>query len=167
MSPRVVNQPSANAQSTGLSSSFPTQSQPNIWGEYHTNIPNTLILIDSQGRRTGKDPITGVLYREIPGVSYSEAGLSLTNRDSELFTSDLPNGRYILYVLGGQTTNYWLSMSHYGQSDRNGAIHSGEMAIYVQDYDAAHLASSTFSFAGLLSSTASITSAPPHNLPFP
>src|SRR5690606_13786897 len=29
-----------------------------------------LLLTDSQGRRVGKDPLTGEIYREIPGSDY-------------------------------------------------------------------------------------------------
>ncbi|HUC01276.1 MAG TPA: hypothetical protein VMA75_00005, partial [Candidatus Paceibacterota bacterium] len=41
-----------------------------IWGQYDINLPNGLILVDSQGRRTGEDPITGTLYNEIPNTAY-------------------------------------------------------------------------------------------------
>jgi len=143
--------------------------QPVLWGEYHVNAPNALILIDSQGRRTGKDPVTGTLYHEIPNTGYDEIADNPGHRSGELFTSDLPNGKYTLYVLGGQTGAYWLDASHYGQPDQTfgGNIQAGSMIAYLQNYDLAHIASSTFSYQISYSSTASITSAPPNNLPPP
>jgi hypothetical protein len=128
-----------------------------------------LILVDSQGRRTGKNPLTGTLYHEIPGTSYSEVGSPSSGGAGELLTSDLPSGQYILYVLGGQTGTYWLDATHYAQEDQHfgGAIQAGFMIAYAQNYDAASIAGSTFSFQGTASSTASITSAPPDNLPPP
>jgi hypothetical protein len=29
--------------------------------EYHVNLPNGIMLVDSEGRRTGKDPATGTI----------------------------------------------------------------------------------------------------------
>src|SRR5438046_6938641 len=72
------------------------------WGEYHVNAPNALMLVDSQGRRTGKDPITGILYREIPNTSYGEDQSKPGAISGELFTTNLPNGQYMIYVLRGQ-----------------------------------------------------------------
>ena len=92
------------------------------------------MLVDLQGRRTGKDPTTGTLYHEIPGTSYDEVGSATTNGAGELFTSDLPNGQYALYVLGGQTGRYWLDASHYGQQDQTfrGTIQADSMVAYIQ-----------------------------------
>jgi hypothetical protein len=142
--------------------------QPPSWGEYHVSGPDDLMLVDSQGRRTGRDPITGITYREIPNTNYSEAK-SPDHVVGELFTEDLANGQYTLYVLGGQTGPYWVDAGHYGQRSQHfrGNIQTGTMIAYVQNYDSANLASSTFSFQGTASSTASITSAAPNNLPPP
>ena len=51
---------------------------------YAINLPNALMLVDSQGRRTGKDPATGILYHEIPGTAYEEDSLSPHNGSGEL-----------------------------------------------------------------------------------
>ena len=143
--------------------------QTNVWGEYHVNLPDALMLVDAQGRRTGEDPATGVVYSEIPGASYIVIGPGSGAGAGELFTSNLPDGHYTLYVLGGETGNYWLDATHYGQQAQHfsGPIESGSMVAYAQDYKVAGLASSTFSLAGTASSTGSITSAPPNNLPPP
>ena len=123
--------------------------------------------MDSQGRRTGKDPATGTIYREIPGTSYAEDCLSKNmNCAGELFTNSLPDGRYTFYVLGGVSGKYGLSVyNNRGLSQVfKGDIQLGTMAVYTQTYSAATFVSSTLSFQGTASSTANITSAPPHNL---
>ncbi len=141
--------------------------------EYHVNSPNTIMLVDSQGRRTGKDPSTGIFYREIPGTSYGEDGLSPTNRVGELFVSGVQDGQYTLYVLGGKTGPYWVDL---GINDRQhphkdqiirGDIQAGSMIAYTQIYDSTNLANSTLTFQQIISSTEIITSASPHNLPPP
>jgi hypothetical protein len=154
------------AASSTASSTAPHVRQPAIWGEYIVNEPNALILVDSQGRRTGKDPNTGTLYHEIPNTSYVEEATSPGHPNGELFVSDLSNGQYTLYVLGGRTGSYALDIA----SDKNnqafqGNIQTDWMIAYAQTYDLANLASSTFSFQRTVSSTASITSALPNNLP--
>jgi len=140
-----------------------------LWSEYHTDLPNTLMLVDSQGRRTGKDPASGIVYHEIPDTSYGEDGISLTNRDSELFISDLPDGEYTIYVFGGSTGPYWFEAINSGGLSQvlRGNIQSGSMVAYVQNYNSTNLASSTFSLQGTASSTASITAMVAHNLPPP
>lgn len=166
----VVGQnPIFTTQSAVSSTASSTSPQTNVWGEYHVSLPDSIMLVDSQGRRTGKDPVTGMRYHEIPGTSYSEVGSPSTGGAGELLTSDLPNGRYTLYVLGGRNGSYWLDASHYGQQDQNfsGTIQVGSMVAYTQDYNAANLASSTFSFKETVSSTTGITSAPPRDLPPP
>lgn len=157
-----------NGYQNNASGAFIFYDPPQVprWGEYHVSLPDALMLVDAQGRRTGKDPATGTIYREIPNTSYIEIGTPTTNGAGELFTSDLPNGRYTLYILGGKTTKYWLDASQYGQKHQSfkGTIQPGSMILYAQNYDMARLASSTFTFAGMASSTLAITSNPPHNL---
>ncbi len=150
---------------SGLSSTTP---QASIWGQYDINTPNALILADSQGRRTGKDPITGVIYHEIPNTAYGEIASTPGHLVGELTFSDLSNGQYTLYVLGGKTGLYGVGINNnQGEQAFQGDIQKGSMIAYLQNYDSANLASSTFSFEETLSSTASITSAPPNNLPVP
>ena len=162
-----TNTPSAvtNSQPIPTTTSTPSAG-PIVWGEYHINVPNSLILVDSQGRRTGKDPIAGTLYNEIPGTSYDEVATTPGHPVGELFTSNLPNGQYTLYVLGGRTGLYGLYAANNQESQTfQGNIQDGSMIAYLQSYNSSNLASSTFSLAGVSSSTASITSAPPQNLP--
>jgi hypothetical protein len=154
-----------NASST--TSSTPTGITPT--NSYAINLPDSLILVDSQGRRTGEDPITSVTYHEISGTSYFEEGDS-----GQLYFTAPPTGQYILYVLGGATgpynLDYWIDNGGSNPPKRetvSGNIQKGSMVAYVQDYDAANTASSTFSISSTVSSTASITSAPPNNLPPP
>jgi hypothetical protein len=141
---------------------------PPLFNEIHINLPNTLMLVDSQGRRTGKDPATGIVYREIPGATYGE-----DNKSGELFFSEPPKGQYSLYILGGQTGTYHLDAwidSGKGQTPPqriSGNIQAGSMLKYLQVYNTTNLASSTFSFSTVVSSTAIVTSAPPNNLPLP
>lgn len=145
-----------------------TPAHPRI-NTYAINLPNALILVDSQGRRTGKDPITGLLYHEISGTSYFEEGHS-----GQLYFSTPSIGKYKVYVLGGKTGQYHLDSlvddggPHPPVAQRiSGDIQAGSMIAYRQDYDTANIASSTLSFSDTASSTASITSAVPNNLPPP
>jgi len=114
------------------------------------------MLVDSQGRRTGKDPITGVFYHEIPGTGYGE-----DNGSGELATLGLPAGQYKLYVLGGENGSFWVEGYHSGSA--TGTIEIGAMETYILNLPLN--TTSTLTFAGSVSSTASITAAPPHNLP--
>ena len=126
------------------------------------------MLVDSQGRRTGEDPITGTLYEEIPNAAYGVITSTPGHPVGELTFSNLPKGQYTLYVLGGQTGIYTLDIANnHGQQPFQGTIQKGSMIAYVQGYDPNNLASSTFIASGTSSSTASITTAPPDNLPPP
>lgn len=149
--------PSVNVENSNSQADAP---YPPIQGEYHVNLPNQLMLVDSQGRRTGEDPASGIVYREIPNTNYGDVG-----SDGELFTSNLPSGQYALYVLGGQTGSYWIDGEHDGQPGQifRGAIQKGSMIAYVQNYNTADIASSTFSVSSTFPSTASLTTAPPNN----
>ena len=159
-----------SAQTPDRTSGQPPIHQVQVWGQYTINAPDALMLVDSQGRRTGKDPRTGNLYREIPNTGYQE--LASTNSGGgffdELTLANLPKGQYTLYVLGAQTGPYAVDIANnQGQSPLEGTVQAGSMMAYTQNYDPTNLASSTFSFAANISSTASITSAPPNNLPRP
>jgi hypothetical protein len=105
LSPTTKKSVATSTQTTAPS----TPRQAPIWGEYHVNAPNALILVDSQGRRTGKDPISGTLYREIPSTSYGEEAGTPGHWAGEVFTSNIPNGQYTLYVLSGKTGIYSLA----------------------------------------------------------
>lgn len=140
----------------------------NIWGQYDINEPNAIMLIDSQGRRTGKDPLTGMIYREIPNTSYGIDESKPGHPVGELTLSNLPSGQYTLYVLGGVTGPYGLYVANNNTNQSfEGNIQKGEMISYVQNFNPNNLTSSTFSVSSTVSSTASITTAPPNNLPPP
>jgi hypothetical protein len=135
---------------------------------YATNHPNEIILVDSEGRRKGKDPLTGKSYDEIPGARYS----SDTNSVQLLYTEP-PAGQLTIHIIGGQTGRYLLQTDVFdGQNSlpipvASGTIEVGQMVTYAQNYDPNNLARSTPFFQSISSSTASITFAPPHNLPPP
>lgn len=135
-----------------------------FWGQYTINNPDALMLVDSEGRRTGKDPRTGIIYREIPNTGYQEIASTPGHLADELTFSNLPKGQYTLYVLGGQTGPYAVDIANnQGQSALEGTVQDGSMVAYPQNYDPTNLASSTFSVSSTISSTASITTAPPNN----
>jgi hypothetical protein len=152
-----------NLNSTGGASS--PAPYPPIWGEYHASYPDRLMLVNAAGQRTGADPLTGTIYREIPGTNYTDQGSNGPN--SEVFTSNLPNGQYTLYLLGGVTGSYWIDLSHDGTRGQlfQGIIQKGAMVSFIQNYDASNLANSTFSSSTTFSSFGWLTSAPPNNLP--
>jgi len=139
-----------------------------FWGEYHINAPNALMLVDSRGRRTGKNPVTGTIYHEIPNTGYDEITTNPGHPVGELFTSNLPNGQYTLYVLGGHDGQYRLyAANNQQQQTFQDNIKTGSVVAYAQNYDSSNLSSSTFMFEATSSSSAIITSAPPNNLPPP
>ncbi len=126
--------------------------------EYDINLPNALILVDPQGRRTGRDPISGAFYHEIPGTGYGGV-----EHSGQLAVSGLPDGQYKLYVLGGVTGSYWVDA--FPPQKITGNIHAGEMDIYSLDFSSTSPEDPKLVFQGTVSSTASITTAPPNNLP--
>lgn len=138
---------------------------------YTIGLPNSLMVVDFKGRRTGKDPVTGVFYHEIAGSSYAEVGsaTSSTKGTAELFFSEPPFAQYTVYVLGGETGQYSLSASAYSPALQtqqfSGGIKLGSMISFVPNYDTTNPAAFTLSLKAHLSSTASITSAPAQNLP--
>jgi hypothetical protein len=111
--------------------------------QYIVNLPNSLMLIDSYGRRTGKDSY-GTEYNEIPGTSYQEQ-----ERSGHLLFYTPPTGRYTIEVIGNQTGKYSLSNEvSDGQRDPvyqvlHGDIITDQAITYVQDYDSNNMASST------------------------
>jgi hypothetical protein len=128
--------------------------------------------VDAQGRRAGKDPSTGTLYKEIPDTSYEEDFVSAGHGSALLNFSAPPNGKYILYVLGEETGPYRLDswVDDGGVKPPlpqriSGSIQEGSTIGYIENYDAANIPSSTLSSSSTFSSTVSITSAPPQNVP--
>ena len=152
-------------------SNLPSSSQPSpqVVNAYSINRPNALMLVDSQGRRTGRDPVAGVSYHEIPGTDYFEEF-----RSGQLYFTSPPKDRYTIYVLGGQTGEYVMDWKIDDGGPKNperhvisGEIQKGAMVVYAQDYNPTNIASSALVFQGTDSSTASVTTDPPHNLPLP
>lgn len=153
------SQPPTASTTTSVTSTTPqpaprtTISRTNT---YAINLPNALILVDSQGRRTGKDPATGILYREIPGASYSEDTISPGHGSGQLVLSNPAAGNYTLYVLGKETGQYHLDawIDDGGPNPPvpqriTGNIEADSMISYTQDYDIAHIASSTLVFGAV------------------
>jgi hypothetical protein len=164
---------SANIKSV---STTPIQSEPtstpqavSLSYEAHINLPNTLMLVDSQGRRAGEDPRNDTVFREIPGAS----GFGEDAKSGELDFSYPLESPFTLYVLGGQTGEYALDVwitnlgTQIPPQRISGTINAGSMIAYAPDYNLKNPASSTLVFQGVVSSTASITSVPPDNLPPP
>lgn len=162
--PNPVQSPAGNQTTSSVAVTNPTssvgQQAPTIF-EYHIALPNTLMLVDSQGRRTGKDPATGALYHEIPDTSYTEEGIGSTNTDGVLFAWNV-TGRYTLYVLGGTTGPYRIVASP--RQELTGIIQRGAMDAYSLN-SLSVTDKPNLSFQSTLSSTASVTTAPPNNLP--
>lgn len=75
--------------------------------------PAELLLIDSEGRRTGFDPLSGVSYNEIPGIIYSRE--EMENEDTgeiidvyKYFENVDPTIKYELRVIGTGDGTYHL-----------------------------------------------------------
>jgi hypothetical protein len=141
---------------------------------YAINLPNSLILVDAQGRRTGKDPQTGTLYHEIPDTAYEEDFLSPGHGSGQLNFFTPTNGKYTLYVLGGQTGPYRLdSWVDDGAAKPpvpqrvSGTIEAGSVITFDQTYDMTNTKGSALFASSTIPSVGSITSTPPHNLPLP
>jgi hypothetical protein len=91
--------------------------------------PAELLLTDSQGRKLGKNPATGIEYNEIPnGVYYEQAAVyseSLENSNKPphvtkiLFVDDVSDDVYTLEVLGTGSGEYYLSV-YTNDSNSNG-----------------------------------------------
>ncbi len=143
---------------TSSSTASPRQYQSIRSYEYHVNLPNALMLVDSRGRRTGKDPATGVFYHEIPGTGYGEG-----DRSGQLGVSGLPDGQYTLYVLGGQTGSYWIDA--YPPQKVTGNITAKTMDAYTLNFSSTSMDNPKLIFQSAALSTLSITSVLPHNLP--
>ncbi len=97
------------------------------WIAIHS--PAELVLIDSQGRKTGFDPSTGTNYAQIPGATYGGESISDDNPlDTEDFSIDtkslywptLSPDTYTLEVIGTQTGYYDLDL-HYSDPQFNQA----------------------------------------------
>lgn len=146
LQPATANQSSSAAV---FSNSTSSSAQNQISGsfEYDVNLSNTLMLVDSRGRRTGKDPATGVFYHEIPGTGYGE-----TVHSGQLAINGLPYGQYALYVLSGQTGTY--AIDAYPPQHVTGNIKKGTMDKYIFNIDSADSGSPKLVFQSTLSSSA-------------
>lgn len=137
--------------------------------EISINLPNTVMIIDAQGKRAGEDPKTGTVFREMPEAS----GFGEDGKAGEMTFSSPLGSPFTLYVLAGQTGIYSLDVwiTNLGKQIPpqriSGSINAGTMIAYVPNYNSINPASSTLMLSGVVSSTASITSAPPNNLPPP
>lgn len=88
--------------------------------------PAEILVTDPQGRRTGVDPATRELLREIPGATYDEDGISVPARspcgvpDEEelevtpkLVIQSAPGGDYRVTVVGKAAGAYTLDIDQY------------------------------------------------------
>ena len=86
---------------------------------YGIHPPADLLIEDSEGLKTGYDPITGVYYNELPRSSYESTGLiDLDTEERGPITKELeimqPSaGDYNLYVIGTDTGTYGIDIMAY------------------------------------------------------
>jgi hypothetical protein len=83
-----------------------------------TQSPTQLFLIDSLGRRVGEDPITGVIYNEIPNSYYFHEALSNLPEIRVLAIINPPTDNFTIIAFG-YTNEYSISFSGY---DKDGNI---------------------------------------------
>ena len=85
--------------------------------------PAELLITDPLGRRLGKDPITGIVYNEIPDSIYTEEGPIVSSdtplepdemHESKVIYIPLPiDGEYAIQVIGTDSGTYALDFSTY------------------------------------------------------
>jgi hypothetical protein len=155
------------ATSTGTTNQSSSQTRVSSADDFSINDPHGLILVDAQGRRTGEDPATGVIYTEIPGTTYDNSGARSVSVDF----SAPQNGTYRLYVIGGASGAYNLESTifHGGPGVKyyaTGTIEEGQVISYIQNFDLNNPASTTLIYQGP-TSLINIISTPPNNLPPP
>ena len=139
------NQPPANIPPvvSVATSTSPAPSMGTPYLQYTVNLPNGLVLTDSEGRRTGKDPVTGAAYNEIPGASYQEQG------DADLYFPHPPAGSYKIQIVGPQAGNYVFSNEVFDGRQAaayqvlHGTIPSNQAVTFSENYDPNNPASST------------------------
>lgn len=92
--------------------------------------PAELMITDSQGRRSGLDPISGVSYNEIPGSSYGVEGIGVLEDDGTISEDEdnktkalemigIPDGEYILQVTGTGMGAYDLEIDQTGPDGKS------------------------------------------------
>ncbi len=93
------------------------------WVEIQLGSPAELLLTDSQGRKTGYDPLTGTIVEEIPGSSYAQATGIATSQTTDadgspkVLTITAPDDDlYTLSVIGTGDGPYHLSVDTGGGS---------------------------------------------------
>ncbi|MFZ2303486.1 MAG: YncE family protein [Minisyncoccia bacterium] len=97
--------------------------------------PAELLITDPQGRKLGKDPVTGTVYNEIPNAIYMNDGPIVTSdidldqsqiHETKEISIETPvDGNYQLQVIGTGTGSYTLDSLAY---DYNGDSHSQTLA---------------------------------------
>lgn len=107
--------------------------------------PAEFLIIDSLGRKLGKDPISGIVYNEIPGGVYFQEGIS----DGTLETPPSPHeskniwipepveGQYAVNVIGTDTGSYTLdSLTYDTQSQSHSqTITNNTQTALVSEYN--------------------------------
>jgi hypothetical protein len=81
--------------------------------------PAELLLVDPEGRKVGRDPITDTTFSEVPGASYGQEGIddAVTGAPGpQTGVIDVRNpatGQYTLQVIGRESGRYDLSIRGY------------------------------------------------------
>jgi hypothetical protein len=78
------------------------------------DLVSELLLTDPQGRRTGRDPITGTEYEEIPDSAYVDEPVVRPKKELEI--SGLLDGSYVLQVIGTDRGSYNLYVRPLGEN---------------------------------------------------
>lgn len=141
--------------------SSPTSSKVGAYIKLRVNLPNGAILTDSSGRQTGRDIVTGIIYEDIPGVSYSE-----TSSYATILYSDPPAGSYTLSITGTASSSdeELLALITENQSQTpsdeyfSGPIDDGQVATYSLHYDPNIAANNSLQRTSLSAPTPSMAS---------
>jgi hypothetical protein len=142
----------ANSSSTSISqTSTPlVPARGRIYIQYFVKVPDTIMVIDANGKRTGQDAKTGIIYTEIPNSYYTE------QPEADLVIYDPLIEKYVVNIEGRHTGAYSVDLDlfdGYGSLPgypgsmngpiSTGTIRAGQTITYIQNYDSNNLISST------------------------
>jgi hypothetical protein len=119
---------------------FPNDGKPHMFVTLGS--PAELVIIDSQGRRTGFDPRTGVSYNEIPGVilDYEIVADEETGEIHTYKILDIEDStqKYDVQVIGtgvGGLYNLWVNAEEYALKEIQSTIAPNMVHTYEIQYD--------------------------------